>query len=250
MCLILFAYNTHPEYKLILAANRDEFYKRPTRQAHWHGTNPDILSGIDKYAGGTWMGISENGRLAALTNYRNPADMQPHRASRGKLVYDFLKSSLNATSYSGVLTETAKQYNGYNLIFGNVDNLCYYSNKIGDVLELNAGIYGLSNHLLDTPWPKVTNGKRKLRSVINREFSTENLLSMMHDETIAPDDQLPSTGVSSEKEKMLSPMFIRSVEYGTRCTSVILVDRSGAVTFTERSFNSENTSDITFRFRL
>lgn len=250
MCLILFAYKSHPKFDLILAANRDEFYERPTGEAFWRGTKPDILAGIDHHAGGTWMGMSECGRFAALTNYRNPADMSPHRASRGKLVYEFLSSGIDAESYACSLNESASQYNGYNLIFGTVDRLTYYSNKTAEDIPLNKGIYGLSNHLLDTPWVKVQKGKAGLTEIINNEFTEEDLFKLMHDEQRADDKDLPETGVGIEKERMLSPMFIKSDNYGTRCSTVILVSKNGDVTFTERTYGRAGTSDVKYEFNI
>jgi len=251
MCLILFAYKTHPDYKLIVAANRDEYHQRPTGVAHWRGTSPNILAGIDHYAGGTWMGITECGRFSALTNYRDPQDIKSHKASRGKIVYDFLISNLDALSYSSVLSETAPQYNGYNLLYGKIENLCYYSNKTDKAFALQNGIYGLSNHLLDTEWPKVTKGKQMLAEIISNKFTTSDLLNMLSNSDQAEDDKLPDTGVGIEKERMLSPMFIKGENYRTRSSSVLLVDNAGEVSFTERTYNSNyDTSDVEFRFTL
>ena len=250
MCLIIFAYKSHPKYDLILAANRDESYARPTKEAHWHGAKPKILSGIDHHAGGTWMGITKCGRFAALTNYRNPADTQPHRASRGKLVNDFLKGGLSAPVYSGILNETAGQYNGYNLIFGYMDNLNYYSNKTQETILLGSGLYGLSNHLLDTEWPKVIKGKSDMQSIISAPFEREDLFRMMTDDTLASDDNLPDTGLTMEEERTLSPMFIKSKYYGTRCSTVLTIDKNGAVAFIERTYGKAGISDAHFEFSI
>lgn len=250
MCLILFAYKNHPKYDLILAANRDEFYARPTGEARWHGSKPNILAGVDHHAGGTWMGISECGKFAALTNYRNPADMQPHKASRGRLVKDFLTDGLTAPSYAGILNETAEQYNGYNLIFGCMDSLNYYSNKTQETIPLGRGLYGLSNHLLDTPWPKVAKGKANLQNIISAPFKREDLFHMLADSASAPDETLPETGVGIEKERMLSPMFIKSETYGTRCSTVLTIDKDGSVSFTERTYGRAGVSDAHFEFGI
>ncbi|PLX67127.1 MAG: hypothetical protein C0603_10730 [Denitrovibrio sp.] len=251
MCLILFSYKTHPDYKLILAANRDEFYERPTRPAHFRDDRPDILAGEDIQANGTWMGITKAGRFAALTNYRAPADMVHNRHSRGLLVYDFLKSDISPASYLSLFNETTTQYNGYNLIAGDIDTLYYYSNKTESCQKLDAGIYGLSNALLDTSWPKVDIGKQKLTEITSEHFTTEDLFTILRNDKRAQDDKLPSTGVSLEFEQLLSPMYIESEQYGTRSSTVITIDYDNRVNFTERTYHKNNEpSDVVYEFEI
>ncbi|PLX70572.1 MAG: hypothetical protein C0602_03420 [Denitrovibrio sp.] len=251
MCLILFSYKSHPKYKLIIAANRDEFYSRPTKEAHWRGVSPDILAGKDMHAGGTWMGIAENGRIAALTNYRSPEDMQNHCKSRGKLVFSYLKGEMSPEVCSEALSETAGRYNGYNLLFGDVNNLYWYSNKTDSLQRLDAGVHGLSNHLLNTPWPKVERGKKLFRETIKKDFSSEDLLKILKDDIRSKDAELPETGVGVELERILSPMFIVSPEYGTRSSTIITVSNDNKVTFVERTYNSEpKNTDVKFEFKI
>jgi len=250
MCLILFSYKTHPDYKLILAANRDEYYKRPARPASFRKDRPDILAGEDIQAGGAWMGINKSGRFAALTNYRAPADMVHGRHSRGLLVYDFLKSSISPASYLSLFNETTQQYNGYNLIVGDIDSLYYYSNKTETTQRLSAGIYGLSNALLDTSWPKVEKGKSMLTEVTSNKFDTEDLLDILKDDVKPADDKLPSTGVSLEFERLLSTMYIESNKYGTRSSTVLTINHDNEVAFTERTYHKNiDPSDVTFEFK-
>lgn len=238
MCTLLVAYRAHPRYRLILATNRDEYYQRPTAPAHFWEEAQQIFAGRDLVHGGTWLGVTSTGRIAALTNYRDPSD--PHRhgpSSRGRLVSAFLEEEAGAEEYLDRLRKGGVPYGGYNLLVGNSERLFCYSNKSDQSIPIEPGIHGLSNHLLDTPWPKVRRGKEGLARILARErFSTEELFALLADDTPAPDQELPDTGVGLELERLLSPIFIKSAQYGTRCSSVLLVDREGAATFIERSF--------------
>ncbi len=247
MCLILFAYQYHPRYKLIVATNRDEFYKRNTRSAHWWEDHPHILGGRDLQAGGTWMGINRNGRFAALTNYREPGIQIPNAPSRGDLVKDFLTAQQSPETYWETFKPEA--FNGYNLLFGNPDELWYSSNRGVEAQKLKPGIYGLSNHLLDTPWPKVKKGKNYLEKFLTSQaLKPQAALDFLSDSSLAPDEQLPQTGVPLEWERLLSAMFIQSPEYGTRTSTVILIDKEDQVTFYERGFVPEGSNE--FRFKI
>lgn len=241
MCLIIFAYNSHPDYKLIMAANRDEYYARPTKRAAWRG---EILSGVDALAGGTWLGMTKTGRLAALTNYRNPAAHVHGKKTRGAVVADFLNGPVRSDKYSDLLHSTANDYNGYNLLYGDAGGLHWFSNRAEKTVTLKDGIYGLSNHLLETPWPKVVRGKKLLTDIISRDFGIHNLLNMLRDENRPPDEQLPETGVGLTVERALSPMFIRTHNYGTRSSTVILIDRDNNATFTEETYDSNGDDAI------
>lgn len=248
MCLILFAHNTHPDYSLILGANRDEFYKRPTAPASWTG---NILSGRDLLAGGTWMGINRNGRFAALTNYRNPGLREHDRQTRGELVTDWLKGEDEPADHMEKLKTAADRYNGYNLIFGHPGSLYWFSNMADKGEKTAPGIHGLSNSLLNTPWPKVTKGVRSLTEIISADFSPEDIFEMLRDTEIQPDETLPETGVPLEVERYLSPKFIRTPDYGTRASTVVMIDRKGGVSFRERTFLPDgSTSDAVFNFSL
>lgn len=237
MCLILFAYQTHPGYKLVLAANRDEFYVRPTAQAGFWDDAPNVLAGRDLKAGGTWLGVTKAGRFAAVTNYRERKTGNPVSTSRGKLVSGYLAGTLPPDAYLQEVAAEGHLYRGFNLIAGDPDALGYYSNREGRMRPLEPGIYGLSNHVLDTPWPKVRTGKDRLAEILSTsDFSIEALFGLLTDETRAGDDALPDTGVGLEIERMLSSRFIKSETYGTRSSTVLLIDYENRVRFIERTF--------------
>lgn len=244
MCLIVFSYKQHPKYDLIFAANRDEHYERPTRAAQFWDDHPQILAGKDLQAGGTWMGINKEGAFAALTNFRNPAIKKPNPPSRGHLVLDYLKNDGKPKNYLQAVDEKADRYMGFNLLAGTLDQLSYYSNQRNEIRRLDSGLYGLSNHLLDTPWPKVETAKAGLRKIVQEESITEEtLFDLLANDQEAADDELPSTGVPPEIEKKVSPIFIKSDGYGTRCSTVLLIDQNKNVTFIERRFKV-GTMDI------
>jgi uncharacterized protein with NRDE domain len=238
MCLILFAYRWHPHYPLVLAANRDEFYDRPTAPLAFWPENLALLAGRDLAAGGTWLGVNRQGRLAAITNYRDPANFRPQAPSRGPLVSDFLQSQEPAQTYLQRLQLQADDYNGFNLLLGDDEGLHYYSNQGGEPRVLSPGLYGLSNHLLNTPWPKVERGKRDLAAALSRtaELVPETLWPVLGDRTPAPDEALPATGVSLEWERALSPLFIATPGYGTRSSTLLWIDPQHQVTVQEKSW--------------
>ncbi|GLB61483.1 NRDE family protein [Cytobacillus sp. NCCP-133] len=225
MCLILFAYKQHPKYKLVVAANRDEFYGRPTAPAHFWEDQPNLLAGRDLSKMGTWMGITKDGRFAALTNYRDPEDGTQGKRSRGELVADFLKGTAPPAEYLKKTAANRQQYPGFNLLAGNPDKLYYYSNVENRMEKLKPGIYGVSNHVLNTEWPKVKRGKEGLAKLIENpeENFTEKLFLLLQNADPAPDENLPKTGVSLEWERILSPLFIKSEGYGTRSSTVMLM---------------------------
>jgi uncharacterized protein with NRDE domain len=254
MCLLLLAVRKHPDYKLILAANRDEYYDRPTAPAaFWNGA-PHLLAGKDLRAGGTWLGITRQGRIAATTNYRDPASMMTKAPSRGRLVSGFLLGQESPERFLKGLVKQKDRYNGFNLIVGEKDQLYWFSNRGGGVHKLVPGLYGLSNRLLDTPWPKVTRSKEAMASLLSvkKNPPQDELFHMLGDRTIAHDEQLPDTGVGMEWERILSPIFITSPTYGTRSSTVILIDRNNCVTFTEKTFNSdpEHAASVEYKFEI
>lgn len=245
MCLILFAYNVHPEFRLVVAANRDEFYDRPTASLDFWDDKPEILAGKDLKSGGTWMGVTRSGRFAAITNFRDPESVITNAPSRGHLVVDFLNDTVTPSGYLKTLSENGRRYNGFNLIIGDGNGLFYYSNRQPVIQKIDPGIHGLSNRFLDTPWPKVTAGKTGFeKAVLKSEIQPEMILDFLADTHRYPDKQLPDTGVGIEKERMLSPIFIKSNVYGTRLSSVILVEKSGKTTFIERSFRSPPSGNV------
>lgn len=243
MCLILVAYKKHPKYDLIVAANRDEFYKRATKPAHFWEDHPQILAGRDLEAGGTWMGLNKRGEVSMLTNFRDLTNIKTDAPSRGHLVSDFLLNELNGKQYLNQVAEKGHLYNGFNMICGSASALYYYGNYQKGVHEIGPGIHGLSNALLNTGWPKVEKGKQKLEQIIARQnFQKEELFEALYDDIKAPEELLPDTGVGLEKEKMLSPMFIKSPEYGSRCSTLLLVKKSGHMIYSERTYDLQDFS--------
>lgn len=242
MCLIAFSYKQHPEYDLIFVANRDEFYERPTRKAQFWDEKPDILAGKDLKAGGTWMGITRSGHLSALTNYRDMENHSEKAPSRGQLVLDYLDKETDPHHYLQKIQPKADQFNGFNLLVGSVNQLMYYSNKTDTPQSLDSGLYGLSNHLLDTPWPKTEQSKQKLYQVIQQdEINLPALFKLLQNDQEAPDSELPNTGIPKELERAVSPIFIKTENYGTRCSTVLLVSKNGEVTFEERRYKTRST---------
>jgi uncharacterized protein with NRDE domain len=239
MCILFLAYKTDPAYPLILAANRDEFYNRPSAPAGFWQDAPDIYGGRDLVAGGTWLGVNRSGQFAAVTNYREPG-AAPGPRSRGDLVADFLRSGISAAAYVESILPTADQFSGFNLIAGNIGSdseVVYYSNRGGPPRKLGAGIYGLSNHLLDSPWPKVSRGKAELASLFQRRGVTdEALFQILQDRTMADENELPSTGLPIDRERALSPIFIATPDYRTRCSTVVRFDNNFDWKFEERVF--------------
>ena len=236
MCLILVAWRAHPDYPLVVAANRDEFHQRAAEPANWW-SQPHILAGRDLSAGGTWLGVTRDGRFAALTNYRDPNRYKDGAPSRGAIVPATLDRPMPAVQRLTQLQRDGAAYNGFNLIFNDGEQLAVYESVAGRGRLLSPGVYGLSNHLLDTPWPKVMTAKAALGSALTGLPDQQALLRLLRDERQAEAAQLPRTGVSQDWEQLLSSAFIRSADYGTRCSTVVLMDRQGRVSFTEWSWD-------------
>lgn len=241
MCLAVVAWYAHPDYPLVLAANRDEFYTRATRPAAWWGQTVSLLAGRDEEAGGTWLGINRRGRFALLTNVRAPTERNPHAPSRGTLVVAALQSGEPVGRWLARQAERSRTYNGFNLLVGEArrdGELHYYSNRLAQGPRLIApGIYGLSNAFLDTPWPKLTRAVARFACQVANRVDPEALLQLLADREIARDHELPSTGVPIEWERALSAMQIRANGYGTRSTTLITVRRDGLVRYIERQFD-------------
>lgn len=253
MCIISFQVKNHPIYKLILLANRDEFYGRPTKKAHFWGDHPNLLAGRDLQAMGTWMGITKQGRIAALTNYRDPKSEKQFNKSRGDIVTSFLTSNILAEHFLSDLQDRRHEYDGFNLIVGTVDQLFYYSKQENDIVTITPGTYSVSNAALNTPWPKVEKARQTLEQYVKgvNEIEMESLFAQLHDNEIARDEVLPKTGVELDLERQLSPIFIQTENYGTRCSTVLLVTHNNKVTFTERTFNQGNfKEDVNQSFQI
>lgn len=255
MCLILFAHRAHPDLPLVVAANRDERYDRPTQPAAFWPEAPQVLAGKDLEAGGTWLGISQTGRFAAITNFRNGSGRQPALRSRGELTRDFLLDGDEPREYARKVLNRGAEYGGFNLLLGDGDRLVYCENLHNSAAEIPPGIYGLSNHLLDTPWPKVVSGKTRLGSCLEAWHSAGGadsnvLLDLLGDKSIAEDEYLPDTGVGMAMERYLSPMFIEGDDYGTCCSTVLIVDRGWEAKFHERSFYGTTPKDVAYEFSL
>jgi uncharacterized protein with NRDE domain len=255
MCLVLLAHDIHPKYRLIVAANRDEFYDRPTSPAGYWNDAPDVLAGGDLRAGGTWLGIARNGRFAAVTNFRQGQREPAAARSRGHLVSGYLTGNQEPSVYMSQVKDDAPLYNGFNLLAADARDVMYFSTREGEARLLPPSIYGLSNHLLDTPWPKVTAGKAAVEALTGRSAAPElmaELFALLSDQSRPGDDRLPETGIGPEWERLLSSAFIASPGYGTRSSTVVLVGRAGQVTFAERSFgmNGVPAGEVRFEFML
>lgn len=260
MCLILIGWQSHPDFPLVIAANRDEFYARRTRPAAWWGQAVSLLGGQDEEAGGTWLGINRRGRVAMLTNVRAPDERNPHAPSRGLLVLSALQSAGPLMHWARESERTAQSFNGFNMLVGEplpapargIDaQLLYTSNRRPDASEgaraLAPGIYGLSNGLLDTPWPKVTRAVGAFACQLAHSVNTDALLRLMANREIARDPELPNTGVPLDWERALSAIQIRAKGYGTRATTIVTVRRDGSVMFLERSFSTETPQQFVDR---
>ena len=248
MCLILFSYENHPDYRLILAANRDEYYNRPTSPIAFWDDMPQILAGRDLKHSGTWLGITKTGKIAAITNFRDPASIKEKAPSRGFLVSDFLSGDESPRHYLKRIKKTGYKYNGFNLLVGNNYELFYYSNLNKDIKKIKPGLYGVSNHLLDTSWPKVEKGKSELKTLLagNNRLNSEDIFSILKDRSRPPDDKLPDTGVDLDWERLLSSLFIAGKRYGTRSSSIVLVTKDKKIIFKERTFIPEGADTIKY----
>ncbi|PTX60272.1 uncharacterized protein with NRDE domain [Melghirimyces profundicolus] len=247
MCLILLALRVRPEIPLIVAANRDEFLDRPTDPARFWPDAPRILAGRDRVGGGTWLGVTREGRFAALTNYRDPSEPRSGKESRGRLVRDYLADDFLPVEYLRRVAEERDRYPGFNLLVGNPGELWYYSNRADWITPVKPGIHGVSNAFLNTPWTKVVRGKQGLSDGLNGRLR-DCLFDVLADSEPAPDGELPDTGVGLELERGLSPVRIDLPGYGTRSSTVLTVKNDGEVTFVERTFSGDQVVESSFRF--
>ncbi len=252
MCLILLAQGAHPEYPLVVAANRDEYYQRPTAKAAFWVDHPDILAGRDLECMGTWLGITRSGRFAALTNFRDPRERKTDAPSRGTLVSEYLVSGQEPRAFLEAVASRAQRYNGFNLLAGDAGGMFYVSSRAGAVQAVSPGVHGLSNHLLDTPWPKVERGKARLQAALADEPDAELLLDLLQDREPAAQGELPDTGIGAEMERVLSSALIVSPQYGTRASTAVLFGRDGRVSFTERTILRDGAvgATVSMHFRI
>lgn len=246
MCTLFFAHKAHKKYRFILMGNRDEFLNRPTQTAHFWEDKPSIFGGKDLQAGGTWMALSQNGRFATLTNFRDPHNLRKNAPSRGDLVVNFLEKEDAPLEYMESLRADAHLYNGYNLLTYTKGELAYFSNVEYGVKDLGKGIYAVSNHILDTPWPKVAQNKALFAEILakNETFPIEAAFSLLKNTDTFPEEILPKTGVPPEWEQMLSALFVVSPTYSTRVSTLLLEDYEGHFYMQERAYQVENNEII------
>ena len=252
MCLLVLAWKTHPRYRLILAGNRDEFHDRPTAPLGWWQDDARILGGRDLKAQGTWLGVARSGRLGVLTNFRDlqaPAEGAP---SRGGLVTRFLTGATSPKEFLDDLRGAAPRYSGFNLLVGGPRALYYFSNRGSSAPQaLAPGVYGLANHLLDTPWPKLARTRSRFTELLTQpDVRAEDIFSVLANREIAADHELPNTGLPSDWERIVSAPFIMNERYGTRCSSVLLVERNGRTILNERRFDNLGVQTGATRFEF
>ena len=255
MCLINLHLQEHPNYKLIVIANRDEFYERPTAPANFWEDKPEILAGRDLLELGTWIGVTEQGRFAAVTNFHDQTQKPSinDKISRGKIVTSYLKDDISPQSYLETLHKNKDMYEGFNVILGNEEELFYYNNIEMEITKISAGTHGVSNDTLNSPWPKVTKGKQRLREyIMNQEVIGANMLfDILADNEQAEDSDIPETGLDIELERTLSPIFIKTPDYGTRSSTVIFIDNDNYLTFVERTYQHGHfVRDNRYSFRI
>ena len=239
MCLITFAWKAHSDYALVVGANRDEWHDRAAAPAAWWNDHRQILAGRDLQAGGTWMGVTRSGRFAAVTNFRDPGDRKSTARSRGELVTAFLIGDETPAAFLAATKKVALDYNGFNLIVGDGNSLAYFGSSEGVIEILAPGIYALSNHTLNEPWPKVTMAKSALSAALQAQMAEDArkmaIYALLSNGAVAPDETLPNTGVGIEWVRMLSPPLIVSEKYGTRTSTILSVANRGGVSFEEHT---------------
>ena len=236
MCLVVLAFRVHDDVPLVVAANRDEFHARPTRDAGWWPDAPDVLAGRDLQAGGTWLGVHRSGRFATVTNFRDANDPKPGLESRGHLVSDFLQSEQSPSEF--LRSIDADAYAGFNLLLSNGESLAYLSNRGGGLQDLPPGVYGLSNATLDTPWEKVERSKQRLTNLVGSgKLNETELMRLLADRDKGPASEVRSDRLEFAKAHAITAPFIVMPEYGTRCSTVVQHDRDGRWKFIERRFD-------------
>lgn len=243
MCILFIALKQHPKYPVIICANRDEFHQRPTQSLHvW--PSQQILAGKDLQAGGTWLGLTPSGHFSALTNFRQPHLIDSTKISRGDLVLKALSPeniSSNNLNIESHLTSNSHWYNGFNLIYGNLDELYCFDSVHKKQHTMDDGVYSICNGALTDSWPKMARGQQKLQDIVTDKkheeiLDIDSLLNIMKDTTQAPEAKLPKTGLSTEREALLSSIFITSPDYGTRSTLIITKDIHNKIEITECTY--------------
>jgi uncharacterized protein with NRDE domain len=235
MCLIAVAWRARADLPLVVAANRDEWRDRPAEPARWWADQPKLLAGRDLQAGGTWMGVTRGGRFAAVTNFRDPSDRRTTARSRGGLVTEYLLGSMDPGAWLADLMRRSGEYNGFNLILGDGESLWYYGSREGLARPIPPGVHGLSNHLLDEPWPKVVRARLAMEAALKDADPVPRLFDALSDSQGAPDAALPSTGVGLAWERRLASPLITGEEYGTRASTVVTMSAEGETYFEERT---------------
>lgn len=239
MCLIAFSYKVHPSYPLIVVANRDEFYDRPTAAAHFWEDEPEILAGRDLRQQGSWMGLSKNGRFAAITNYRDPRLPETGQLSRGEIVRLFLTATESTDAFIQSLRSKRDLYGGFNVLLYDGEDMHHYNNIYDEHSMIESGIHGVSNATFNTPWPKVTAAKTVLENTVEEDAVEMNtLISLLANAEIAQDEVLPNTGVGIHLERSLSAQFVKLPNYGTRCSTAIVFKNNREIDFLERTYEN------------
>ena len=238
MCVAYISYAQYKECPLLIASNRDEYHKRPTKNAHFWLKEKNILAGKDLLSGGTWFALDKAGRWALITNYRDPSIKLSVSRSRGLIILDYFYSNLNAKNFVHTLQKNQASYYGYNILIGDLENLYYYSNISQTIQKLSAGCFAISNHLLDTPWPKLRSGKQDLEKLLKERAppKKDDIFSLLGDREMAPENELPSTGIEKEWERTISARFIVNPDYGTRSSTLFYRDSQGLNNFVERTY--------------
>lgn len=246
---MVFALNEHPRYKLVMIFNRDEDKNRDSEPIHW--LNNNVLAGRDEKEGGSWFGITRRGRIAYLTNFRDPDSFRKDAKSRGFIVKSFLLSNDSPEVFIDNLRGEVDEYNSFNLIVGaNPDEMFYFSSVTGETKRIRSGIHGLSNGLLDEPWPKVEKLKAGFKNIVSKEeISIERLFELLEDRERFPIEMLPNTGVGEELEVKLSPIFVDFEGYGTISSAVLLISKNNDVILREKRFVEPKT-DLIYRFAI
>ena len=256
MCLVLIAYRVHPAYPLVIAANRDEYFQRPTRAAGFWDDHPGVLAGRDLEKGGTWLGIDIRGRVAAVTNYREPPQRRPGTGdlSRGFLVRDYLTGTGAVRDYLGLVARNLHRYDGFNLFAGDQRSLFFLSTYLKEPAAFAPGVHGISNGALDYPWPKVLLGKSLFEEILRIPdvLAEEKLFELLADRSVPDIAPMPESGLDPDTERLIAPVFVHGGNYGTRSSTVLTCSMEGRVRFIEKSFDKDagETGTVTFEFTL
>jgi uncharacterized protein with NRDE domain len=251
MCLLVFAWQPEADALLVFAGNRDERHARAAAPAGFWQDAPRVLAGRDLEAGGTWLGVTPTGRFAVVTNYREGLNPPRAQRSRGELPAEFLKGGMPPRDYLHELRGRAQEYGGFSLVFGDRTGLYYLSNRDPRSGAIAPGIHGMSNHLLDTPWPKVQRSKQRLALLLEQDtIAGESLFQLLHDRDAAEDAELPDTGIGQELERQVSAPFVINPVYGTRCSTTLCLRADGGLRFAERRFDPAGERIETRAFQM